>query len=378
MKFALNAQTTLIEEYVLHQEELLKEYGVNPVVSDYLSDISNEEKRKEAQEYTENYFQYLDNWEGLYVGEWNTHVVAHSNPDVVGITTREGEPLKELQDAMKAADGVYNAGIIVSPASQKLTLSMYSPVYADDNKTILGYVGGGPFADTLEDILHNLEGDTDKTSQYTMINVDSEMYIFDEDETLMATKIEDAMMLEVVAAIKANTESDRGDLTYKDEAGTKYIISYQYNEDHGWAVISRDSEENLFADVYKVMNELKVICIFSCALIAVLSWILIRFSTRPLAYVTSALHNLENLKIQKEKKLEKYIHCKSEVGQIATALDSLSDSFQNIVETLGNCSDSLTKSAGKMSDSSGVLIQCVEENANATEVFTEHTEKVNE
>ncbi|MBP3610331.1 MAG: methyl-accepting chemotaxis protein [Lachnospiraceae bacterium] len=378
MKFALSAQAALIDEYVAHQEDLLKEYGVNPVIVEYLKDLSKEEKQQAAQEYTDMYFQYLDNWEGLYVGEWNTHVVAHSNHAVIGITTRTGDRLKELQNAMKEADGVYNAGIIVSPASQKLTLSMYCPVYAEDNRTILGYVGGGPFAETLEAILQDLEEEQDKTMQYSMINLDSEMYIFDEDESLIATKIEDKMLLEVMETIRNNTESDRGDIICQDEKGTKYVVAYQYNEEHGWAVISKDSETNLYAEVYKVMQELGLICIISCILIAVLSWLFIHFSTKPLTYVTSALLDLKNLRIRKETRLEKYLNCRSEVGQIATALDSLSDSFQDIVETLESCSDSLTRSAGKMSDSSGVLVQCVEENAAVTELFTEHTEKVNE
>lgn len=378
MKFALNAQATLIEEYVAHQEDLLIEYGANPIVADYLKNVSDAKLQKEAQEYTEVYYKFLENWEGLYIGEWNTHVIAHSNPNVVGITTREGEGLKVLQTAMENAGEIYNAGIIVSPASQKLTLSMYSPVYAEDGKTILGYVGGGPFADSLETILGNLRNATNESIKYSMINVDSEMYIFDENETLIATKIEDAMLLQVIQKIKSDAGTSIGDINYKDENGIKYVISYQYDEAHGWAIISRDSEDNLYAEVDKIMLELAVICIVSCLAIAVLSWLFIHISTKPLAYVTSALLDLKELKIRKEPKLEKYLNTRCEVGQIATALDSLSDSFKDIIEILGMCSDSLTQSATKMTASSEVLMQCVEENATATEQFAEHTEIINE
>lgn len=377
MKAALNAQTTLIEEYVDHQEDLLVEYSVNPLVSDYLKNISNQTKQKAVQAFTEEYYACLDNWEGLYVGEWNTHVVVHSNPNVVGITTREGEGLKVLQDAMMNADVVYNAGIIVSPASQKLTLSMYCPVYDTDNKTILGYVGGGPFADNLESILNNLRDAENETTQYSMINVASSMYIFDDDETLIAQQIEDEMLLKVIAEITANPNAEAGEILYRDETGENYVVSYQYNAAHGWAVISRDSEKNLYAEVYSTMAELGMICLLSCFMIGVLSWVCIHLSTKPLASVTEALLNLKNLKIYKEEKLKKYIGCKSEVGQIATALDSLSDSFNDIIGTLDMCSDSLTSSAMKMTDSSGVLMQCVEENATATEQFSERMEQIN-
>lgn len=375
MRAELKAQTTLIEEYLAHQEDLLTEFSINPLIKDYLKDLSDSGKQKAVQEYTENYFQGMDNWEGLYVAEWDTHVVAHSNAAVVGITTREGEGLVALQKAMESAKDLYNAGIIVSPASQKLTLSMYCPVY--DNGKIIGYVGGGPFAENLDGILNNLKTTDNGTIQYSMINVDSQMYIFHEDAALIATQIQDDMTKKVIEEIRANTASDVGEVTCL-ENGEEYIISYQYDAEHGWAVLSKASEKDLYADVYKVMNELAVICIISSVLIGALSWICIYVNTKPLRYVTSALLDLKNLKISKSDKLKKYINCKSEIGQIATALDSLTDSLKNIIDTLDDCSVSLSGSANKMSDSSEVLIQCIEENALATEQFAEHTDKINE
>lgn len=377
MKLELNAQATLIEEYIDHQEDLLVEYSVNPLVADCLKNLSDQEKQKAVQEFTQEYYGCLDNWEGLYVGEWNTHVVAHSNPEVVGITTREGEGLKALQDAITNANGVYNAGIIVSPASQKLTLSMYCPVFDADNKTILGYVGGGPFAEGLEGILGNLRTTESETAKYTMINVTSEMYIFDDDETLIAQQIEDEMLLKVIEQIAANPGVESGDILCKNEAGEEYVVSYQYNSAHGWAVVSRDSEKNLYAEVYDIMAELGIICLVSCIMIGGLSWLFIHISTKPLANVTQTLLNLKDLKIYKEDKLRKYIGCKSEIGQIATALDSLSDSFSDIIGTLGICSDSLNDSAVKMTESSEILIRCVEENATATEQFSKRMVQVN-
>lgn len=378
MKAALNAQTILIEEYVDHQEDLLMEYSVNPLVADYLKHLSNSTKQKELQEFTEEYYGCLDNWEGLYVGEWDTHVVAHSNPNVVGITTREGEGLIALQNEILNAGGIYNAGIIVSPASQELTLSMYCPVYDEDNTTLLGYVGGGPFAKSLEEILCDLRDEEKETLKSTMINVTSEMYIFDDDETLIAQQIEDEMLLQVIKEIVDKPGVEGGDILYENEAGEVYVVSYQYNAKHGWAVVSRDSETNLYAEVYDIMKELGAICFVSCIMISVLSWLFIHISTKPLKNVTEALINLKNLRIYKEEKLKKYIGYRSEVGQIATALDSLSDSFKDIVGTLGRCSSSLNNSAMQMTDSSKGLIRCVEENATVTERFSERMEQVDD
>ncbi len=378
MQSKLTAQATLFDEYVSNQENLLKEFSTNSVVADFLKEPQNAELQKKAQEYTEDYYASLDNWEGIYIGEWNTHVITHSNPEVVGMTTREGEPLKELQTAMENCDGIYNAGIIVSPASKKLALSMYCPVYDKDSKTILGYVGGASFSESLKDTLNRINAQKDSFVQFSAINVDTGIYIFDEDASLAGAEVKDDILLKAIKQIKQNNKSNTKELNLKDKSGNKCIISYQYNEKYDWAVIAKVKEKDLYAETYKTMAKLGIICLLACIMIMVLSWLVIYFSTKPLSYVTSAIWDFKNLKINKNANLEKYINRKSEIGQIATALDSLSDSFMDIINTLGHCSDSLTQSATNMSDSSSRLIECVEENTSVTEQFAGHTEKVNE
>lgn len=118
MNTSLEAKTKIIEQYVTDSENMLIAYSKAPVVAAFLKNPSDKSLQKTAQDFTLKYFEGLDNWEGIYIGEWDTHVIAHSNPEVVGITTREGDGLKALQDAMTKANGLYNTGIIVSPASK--------------------------------------------------------------------------------------------------------------------------------------------------------------------------------------------------------------------------------------------------------------------
>ncbi len=370
---SLNAQTSLIEEYITHQEDLLIAYSKDPVVAEFLKNPEDELLRKSAQEYTEDYYAGLDNWEGLYIGEWNTHVIAHSNPAVVGITTREGEGLKTLQDAMIAADGLYNVGIIVSPASQKLTLSMYCPVLDEDGTTILGYVGGGPFADDLK---HLLDSMVTQGEHFSMLNMDSQTYIFDREESLVGTEVRDESLQFIISDYKSGGDGVGGELEYVDEKEGKSLIAYQYIPEHSWALVSYNSEANIYEDVNKNMRILGVICVVFEVLIGVLSWIFIRLITKPLRYVESAIIRLKNLNLNKQNKLDKYINRRSEIGQIATAIDSLYDSFNDIVSTMNKCSDSLNYSATKMSASSEVLLHTVEDNSQTTERFAQYTESI--
>lgn len=212
MKNTLKAQTSLVNEYVSRQESILTAYSKTPCIRDFLKDVNNSDKQEIAQRYTENYYKDLNNWEGIYVGEWNTHIIAHSNPKVVGMTTREGDSLKALQDAMTQKNGLYNAGIIVSPSSGELILSMYCPVFDTDGKTIVGYVGGGPYVEELEKQLNDLKNETD-TIRYYMVNTESNMYIFADDSNLIATEIQDEMLLNIIEEIKSGKTD--GDFNYK-------------------------------------------------------------------------------------------------------------------------------------------------------------------
>lgn len=376
MKSALQAQTNLITEYVNHQEDTLIAYSKAPAIINFLKNPANSENKKIAQNYTEKYFEDLDQWEGLYVAEWNSHVIAHSNADVVGMTTREGEELKELQNSLTEENGLYNAGIIISPASKKLILSMYCPVFDTDGKTILGYVGGGPFADGLKSLLDSMKVSDADTTNYSMINVNNGMYIFDADQSLMGTEVKDSMLLNVIDTIRKDKTALYGEQEYSDQQQVRSLSSYEYIAEHGWAVVSYDSEANIYKDAKENMKSLSILCIITVLIISVLSWILIHYNTRPLKYVQNAIIQLKKFNLKRNHQLDSYINKKSEIGQIATAIDSLYSSFQQIVVTLDKCSDSLTDSAVKMTDSSAVLMRCVEDNSAVTTEFADHTESI--
>lgn len=376
MYASLVAQTNVINEYVTHQEDLLVAYSKAPIILELLKDPENVEKQRLVQSYTETYYRDLNGWEGLYVAEWDTHVIAHSNPSVVGITTRSGEGLKALQDALLEKEGIYNTGILISPASQKLTLSMYCPVFDHDGKTILGYVGGGPFADELKNLLDSMNVDKSGSLKHSMINVESGSYIFDEDVSLMGTEVQDEILLNVVNQINEH-DKESGEVEYEDSTDGNCILTYQSIPEHSWVVVSRDTERHIFSNVYSNTKVLGIICIVSFFAITSLSWLFIQFSTKPLQYVTKSILRLKDLKLSKEDKLQKYIGRKSEIGEISTALDSLYMSFYDMVTTLNDCSDSLIESANKMSDSSQTLLHCVEDNSHTTEKFAERAEQIN-
>ena len=307
----------------------------------------------------------MSGWEGIYAGEPNTHVIVHNNPKIVGMTTRKGEALKQLQDAMKESDRLYNAGIIVSPATKKLTLSMYCPVYKGDE--MIGYVGGGPFGEQLQKSLDALKVEGLDNASFTMINTKTNTYIFSKDSKKIAKEIKDPMLLNVSESAKKGAGNQIHEIDYKDADGKDCVGVYRVLNDRGWAVVMTDTEDEIFAMANTNRNTLRFICLGSFLLIMLLTYVVIRFCLNPLKVAENAILNLKDLKLNKDERIEKYVNGKSEIGHIATAIDSLYRTFDAIIDTLNSCSVSLLKSAEKITSSSEELYDCVGDNAATVE-----------
>ncbi len=365
MQTSLEARAAIIEEYVDKAENLLISYSKAPVVVELLKAPGDAGAVKAAQAYTEDFYAGLKGWEGIYIAEWDTHVLAHSDPAVVGIITRQGEPLKQLQDAMTAANGIYNTGIIISPASQKLALSLYCPVYDTDGRTILGYVGGAQFADSLKTLLDGLSVKGMEGARNYMINTATGVHIFDEDEKRMAMPIEDNMLQAVVMSVTGGGVN--GNMEYISGEGVKSIAVYQAMQKRGWAVVLSDSQNEIYRDAYASRNILAMICMGAYGLIVLLAWISVKLCVKPLEVVRKSIISMKNLELKAPNELDRYVGGRSETGQIASAMGSLYDTLRRIVSTLQNCTDSLNHSTGTMNDATRTLIEYVGDNSATTE-----------
>lgn len=364
---SMQAKAQIIESYIESSESTLLSYSKNGVFIDYLKDVNNSELQNKSQTYTEKYYADLVGWEGIYLSEWNTHVIAHSNKAVVGITTREGDPLKALQDTLLKTKGIYNTGIIVSPASKQLVLSMYSPIYDSDGKTPLGLVGGATIATNLKEVLDSLTINGLENVKYTFINVNTGTYIFDENEELMTTQIEDPMLLSIIDKVTEKPDVNIDTITYTGTDGEKYIAVYKYMPERGWALVLSDSESEIYAQANANRNLLGIACLISVILISFISFIVVRISTKPLGVVEHEINKLKDLNLVSSNSLMKYVKYKNEVGQIASAIDTLTKTFRGVADTLHTCSASLNDSSYSISNSSEMLLECVEDNAATTE-----------
>ena len=378
MQTSLESRTTIINEYVNTAESLLVAFSKAPVVAELLKKPDDPVLTAKAQAYTKEWFASLDGWEGIYISEWNTHVLTHPNEGAIGMVMRKGESLEKLQDSIQNAEGVYNTGILVSPASHKLVLSLYCPVYDSDGKTIIGFVGGAQPVESLKTVLDSLTVKGMEGARNYLIDITNGQYIFDENTELMGTAVEDAMLLSVLDDIKQNPGEITGSKECTSADGEKLITAYQTIPERGWVVVLSDSRDEIFAKAYSIRNVLALICVSSYVLITILTYISVRFCVRPLGTVERAIEKLKNLELASPEEMKKYIGGKSETGVIVTAMDSLYVTLREIVSTLRGCTESLGHSVGTMSDATHTLIESVGDNSATTEELAASITTTNE
>ena len=363
MVTSLETKAQMIDEYIANAETVLKAFSMSGDLKAFVKDKNNSELKKAAQDYNTSFYSVVSNWEGLYLDTWDSEVITHSNPEVAGMIMREGDSLKSLQDGILACDGILTGSIIASPASGELVISMYVPMY--EGKTPVGFVGGALKAAGMKDLLDASSVAGYDSATYSLINVDTGVYIFDNDETLMNTEIKDPNILKVVDEIKNKKES--GSIQYTGSDGEKYFSVYKALSDRGWALIIRDKSSEIFSSMELNKIYLGGVCIGALLLITLFSWVVIRINTKPLSRVLVTINNLKNLDLRQDDDIQKYVGYRGEVGMIATAIDSLSLTFRKIIVTLNECSKSLTTCSDTMSLTSKDLLGIIENNSATTE-----------
>ena len=359
MTTALEGQANLIEQFVADSELLLKEYASAPVVKKLLSDPENPEYIAAAQSYTEKFYSNLVEWEGVYLSNWDTKVLAHSSAGAVGMVTRTGDALEPYRKTMTGSpDGFYNGGAFVSPASKQLILNLRMAIY-DDNGNPIGLVGGGPFLSGLNKTLERVQVSAFENEDYAILDTVNSIYTYNTDNSLITMPVEDEVMLKIMAQV---AEGNREGILYEDT----HILAYRHIPKVNLIVTMSDYVSELLRESNQVQSMLIVIICIAELIIIIATIAISRLITKPLNKVTTAVNGLGELSLKKDEKIIGYTG-KSEVGEIARSVSSLTDVWQNIIVTLSNCSDALGKGSDKMLNAITALSECASDNAGTTQ-----------
>lgn len=330
METIVQERSQIIENFMTEAENYLTAYSRASDITEFLANPNDVKAFEKAQKYTEQFSADRKYLEGIYAAEWNSHVITHTNPEVVGITTREGEGLKAIQNAMTGVDGVYNLGILISPASGEQVVSVYRACY-DENNNPIGFVGGGIFTQGITDTLDNLPSEGMEQLQYCMVNTETGEYIFHEDKEKINTVAEEGYVNDILKKIKTGKSEKAGYVEYKEKGtGKEHLASYNYMKDKGWVFIITVPNSVVFRSLKDVRMKLVGICIIGILLLTVCTYRIVNYLLKSLEKTVDTLGLCCNSINEKTEELYSHSdHLVSSVTENTATIEQLSASLES-------------------------------------------------
>lgn len=343
------------ESYIQNEETNLDNFAKSPIVIRFLQNQKNATLKKEAQAYTMDCFNASGNMEAIYISNWDSTTLIHPVESSIGKPTREGEKLKNLQDSMLASDGVYNTGVMKSPATGKQVVSMYSPVLGEDNKPI-GYVGAALYINDVAEMFSDTSSmGYDSMYVYTVNGHDGIM-IQHPNEEKIGQPVENEAVKQILARISNNEKVEPGIISYEFKGQNKYAAYFVGKNNDYITVLTVDEK-----DVLKEINNLSTIYILTAVVLiiifVILALILARKLSSPLKKLDGFTRELAagNLNIEietstKVKEISSIIESanilkstmKDVLSNIHTSMDELDHNMVGVDNSIGECSNAVS------------------------------------
>ncbi len=330
---AVESRAAIINSYVASTEEYVRAFALSGEVRELLQDPDNPELVKEAQKYTEDFASVKGVFEGLYIATPETHVLTHTSAGAIGMTTRSGDSLKEFQNTILAQQQLTNLGIMKSPGTGSMILSMYYPVF--DGEQCIGYVGAGVFASHLMDALLDLDIKGMPDSEYAFLNVESGVYLYHQDEELLNTETEDTGYQEILRRIREEGSTQAGTYSYRDENGQEQLVVYKYLKDRGWVFMVRENAANVFRAVTSIRIIVGVLCAIVAVIIVLITLLVLHREGRELMVVEGAIRRLGDLNLAADENLEAFHGREDEIGKIANTASQVCSCLREAIDDAG-------------------------------------------
>lgn len=354
-------------------------FATAPVIKEYLANPDDEELAAKAEQYTVDFYSQLDGWEGIYLADWNSKVLTHPAPPVVGKVMREGDRLKELQDAMLSADGdVYNVGIITSPASGELIMSMYAPIY--DGDTPIGYVGAGTFVNQVASKITDVSSLGLSTAYVYFVDSQGTM-LYHPDESKIGNPVENAAVKGLVAKLAAGEHPAPECIEYNYKGAMKYAAYYIDEDAHYIAVLTADEDDALatIATIKMVSIGIAVgLVILFIIIVLLISGVVVK----PLRAVTKAMQDTSEGNLDADTDINSSLY---ETKKLVESAKILQDKLKSIIgdtkfiaEDLKNGANSVNQLAQTSTNETSQIANAVNELATGASAMAESVQSIND
>ena len=357
---------------VRQNEETLKAFATSPVLVRAIMNPDDTEGAGLAKKYTLDFYGSLSGWEGLYYCDWNSVVMAHPVEAVIGKQLREGDNLANLQNAMLgASNGVFNTGVMVSPASGQNIISIYTPIMV--NGQPVGFAGGAFYVQDIAAAISDVSAMGMKTAYIYFVDAHGTM-LYHPDESKIGNPVENAAVKGLVAKLEAGEHPAPAVVEYAYKGAMKYAGYYVGNNEAYIAVLTADEKDVLTAiyRIQKVSLIIGLVCVI--AFLAIALFVERKISV-PLIKTADALQVLStgDLTVRTDAKS----HIKETVS-ILNSFKTLRDALSGSMKSVSDAAGVLNGSIVSVDEKTGSNVESVSQINTAVNEVAETSQSVAE
>ncbi|MCQ2538559.1 MAG: methyl-accepting chemotaxis protein [Lachnospiraceae bacterium] len=363
IELALEGQSLLLNNYISSSETAIETIAGVDLVKQRLLHQDDAALEEAANLHVATSFESLVGWDSLYIADINCVVMAHTNTAMNGVQFRKDDSLKALQNELAGAqNGLLNKGILKSPGTGLMCLSLYKTI-KDDNGNIIGFVGGGNSITQLTEEMSQLQIPGLENAKYMLIDAGSMVYIVNENEELLGEPVEDEwkFVAEGISSGKLSGEVE------KAVNGVNYLMGYKSIGKNNLVVLFMEDTASIYAATQRQVTNIVVICIVGLILAIGGAYVAIKITSIGLRRVENAVNELGVLKLNSKEAFDEYKNYNSETGLIARSAESIRLKLIDTVESLTSCSDELGKGSIEMEETARKLSDCTSDNMATTE-----------
>ncbi len=359
-------------------ERILEDFTTSPIVIELLKNPNNADLTAKAQEYTVDFFNNLDGWEGIYIADWDSKVLTHPSEAVVGKVMREGAKLEELRNDMLASKGVFNVGIITSPASGKLIMSMYAPVY--DGDTPIGYVGAGTFVNSNASKFSDVSS-LGLSSAYVYFVDAAGTMLHHPDESKIGNPVENAAVKGLVERLSKGETPEPDCVQYLYKGAQKYA-AYYVGKDNAYIAVLTADESDVMSEINKMTSLCIILCVVCLIVFSVIAVIVAYKVAKPLSDIAEATVILSTGDVTVDcATTSKVKETNSVINAFATLREALMSSMTNVKEAASTLNTAIVSVDDKTANNVESITQindAINEVADTSQVVADHAQVMSE
>ena len=318
MNVIAHDRAQIVETYIADCVDFLNGYAKATENREVLEHPDDPSFIQASRDFTNLYAEGYTDIEGLYVAKWDTYVLAHTNPDSVDQTFRDTASAKALEEMIRLEGKPFCTGIVQAPVTKKMVIPVYAPINNKAGEPI-GFAGAAFYSDMLVDKLNALNDEKMPGMGYSLINVGTGVYIFDNDPSLAGTECTDQDLLDYVVSLRSGAK-DNNSLSYS--SGDK-VMCCHYMPDRDWVFIIRDTKNDIFGVINTVRIWLVIICLVITVLMVVICMASVNRQMKPMAAINDAIERLKASDFSNNPLIEEYSRREDEFGTISNAVQEL-------------------------------------------------------